>query len=315
MDQIKFHYEKTAIPNVLIQYNKERAKYVYDREIAHDPSANVSLYPKAVIKDKAYEFVSELAKDNPQWTFLGIPNHHQYGAKADVEIPIVSFRVEQNGEQLGAIRVDDMYRNGERTLMYQIENDRINAKRVRGSAVVTKHMKRAIRVIKKEFGTKTVDEHISQSVSNIKESIARQLRGHDRVFANTFSKYMGALQTHVILNLDKFNPIVIANGSVDPSVVAELPLNYERFEIAENIQIKQNRGDGAYVTILESENKYLIAKASDNSISTFTTDTVPPTIKQAIGMLKLIEDGEFLRDVGYRQDRKTFYVAESDGSA
>ena len=40
------------------------------------------------------------------------------------------------------------------------------------------------------------------------------------------------------------------------------------------------------------------------------SDVLPPGIKQKVGMLKLVENKSFVRDIGYRMDSNTFFVLE-----
>jgi hypothetical protein len=306
MDQIKFHYEQTDIPNVVIQYDKERAKHIHDKTLESDPNADIPLYNAARISSDAREFISTLAKANPQWTFIGVLSYTAYyptETPADIE----SFIVEHKNEQLGNLRIYKTWHNRKQVVKYGVSNQRIAIKRERGSEMVTKDMVRAIRTVQKQFSSKTANEHLGEATEKLVSSMNREVRNHNRLFDVAFSKYIGALQTHILLNLDKFNDIV-APHLQDKSLITELPKLYDRFELAENIAVSSNNNYGTVVVINGGE--YMVAFKHDSVVMGFTTDTLPPSVKQHIGMLKLIQDGEFLRDVGYRHDENTYYVVD-----
>lgn len=310
IDQTKFHYEQTNIPNVLIKYNKERAKIIYDQAKVDDPNANVSLYGQTRIASDIVKLIETLAKDKPQWTFVGVvpPSAYHDMIRGDI-VSIESFSVLYKDEQLGHIRIRDHWTRREKIRKYEIGNQRIASKRERGSAVVTKDMVRAIRVVNKLFGSKTVSERLDEIESNIVHHMSAQQRNHTRTFENEMNQYVDALQSHILLNLDKYNDIALPHLK-DKSIVETLPKVYDHFEIAQNICMDHPLKTSGYVFL--DGNEYHIKVEKTAEIKTYTTDTIPPMLKQDIGMLKLIGDGEFLRDVGYRRDENKFYLLNVD---
>jgi hypothetical protein len=63
---------------------------------------------------------------------------------------------------------------------------------------------------------------------------------------------------------------------------------------------------GRFVMLNGSD--YIVTKSINFEPEVYSTDTLPIQIKLSIGLLKLIEDNNFMRAVGFRLNATTFYV-------
>jgi hypothetical protein len=61
------------------------------------------------------------------------------------------------------------------------------------------------------------------------------------------------------------------------------------------------------LTVVISGDKYVLQRAG-TSFFTKTSEQLPVEIRSAVGMLKLVEDGQFVKDVGYRHKSDAFLV-------
>jgi hypothetical protein len=110
-------------------------------------------------------------------------------------------------------------------------------------------------------------------------------------------RILKGLESYVIDNWETMSVIAAKNC---PKDVSELPLALEEKYIAVDVKDAFDNSRGTLVSLHGSE--YVTAHG------TYTTDTLPVHIKQGVGMLKLVDAGQCVRDVGFRVDADTFFV-------
>jgi hypothetical protein len=118
-----------------------------------------------------------------------------------------------------------------------------------------------------------------------------------RAFDNRVTRILRGLESYLLDNWETVSVIAAKNC---PKEVSELPLAREEKYIAENVKAAFDNSGGTLVSLNGSE--YVTAHG------TYTTDTLPVHIKQGLGMLKLVDAGQCIRDVGFRVDADTFFV-------
>jgi hypothetical protein len=239
-------------------------------------------------------YLLALATKKPNWRFVGVQGWHRDTIEGNRIYEAYKFNVWEGKSKLGKIYTD---RGRARKTTYYAENNRITQKRDRGSAMFTTKLDKAIKNVCKEFYLATTTE-IMASARSKSQGVMQDIVGDKmRAFDNRVTRILRGLESYLLDNWETMSVIAAKNC---PKEVSELPLAREEKYIAGWIQTAFDNNLGTLVALHGSE--YVTAHG------TYTTDTLPVHIKQGVGMLKLIEAGQCIRDVGFKVDADTFFV-------
>jgi hypothetical protein len=239
-------------------------------------------------------YLIALATKKPNWRFIGVQGWHRDTIEGNRIYEAYKFNVWEGKSKLGKIYTD---RGRARKTTYYAENNRITQKRDRGSAMFTTSITKAVKNVCKEFYPATTTEIMasarSKSQGVMQDIYGDKVRGVD----NRMQRILKGLESYVI---DNWETMSVIAAKKCPKDVSELPLALEEKYIAVDVKAAFDSSGGTLVSLNGSE--YITAHG------TYTTDTLPVHIKQGVGMLKLIEAGQCIRDVGFKVDADTFFV-------
>jgi hypothetical protein len=239
-------------------------------------------------------YLLALATKKPNWRFVGVQGWHIPHDEVGKTYEAYKFNVWEGKSKLGKIYTD---RGRARKTTYYAENNRITQKRDRGSAMFTTSITKAVKNVCKEFYPATTTEIMASAISKA-QGVMQDIYGDKiRAFDNRVTRILRGLEPYL---LDNWETMSVIAAKECPKEVSELPLAMEEKYIAETIKDAFNNSRGTIVALHGSE--YVTAHG------TYTTDTLPVHIKQGVGMLKLVEAGQCIRDVGVKVDADTFFV-------
>jgi hypothetical protein len=239
-------------------------------------------------------YLLALATKKPNWRFVGVQGWHIPHDEVGKTYEAYKFNVWEGKSKLGKIYTD---RGRARKTTYYAENNRITQKRDRGSAMFTTKLDKAIKNVCKEFYPATTTE-IMASARSKSQGVMQDIVGDKmRAFDNRVTRILRGLESYLLDNWETMSVIAAKNC---PKEVSELPLALEEKYIAVGVKAAFDSSGGTLVALHGSE--YVTAHG------TYTTDTLPVHIKQGVGMLKLVDAGQCVRDVGFRVDADTFFV-------
>ena len=239
-------------------------------------------------------YLIALATKKPNWKFVGVQGWHRDTLEGDRIYKAYKFNVWEGKSKLGKIYTD---RGRTRKTTYYAENSRITRKRERGSAMFTTNIAKAVKNVCKEFYPDTNTERMDEAISKAQGMMQDIYGDKIRAFDNRVTRILRGLESYL---LDNWETMSVIAAKECPKEVSELPLAREEKFIAETIKDAFNNSRGTLVALHGSE--YVTAHG------TYTTDTLPVHIKQGVGMLKLVEAGQCVRDVGFKVDADTFFV-------
>jgi hypothetical protein len=284
MNLLKYDYVAMELPNVLMAYRKD-----LDR-----------LPPK--INSRLSELTYAVAKKHPQWTLVASKFYVN-----DSHYTVTAMGVYEGDEKLGVIGEDFVGRER----VFQISNHRIRASKIRGSSTRTKDLNKALKIIGKMFGAKTQVEILSSLCGRVGDTVksARDFESNNR--HNLFSQVFYKLRSHMEKNWGKFEPIVLEAGE-DPQVLEKLRAHLDREVLLEGVYRCVVKNHGVVVQIRGAE--YVVCKRDTpaKTMRNFTSETLPLEIKAAIGMLKLVDEGSFIADKGFKYSDDEFYIMVED---
>lgn len=263
-------------------------------------------YVRKAILPHLEPVIYELAVKHPTWSF-----DERHSTSIDDVLYVRGFHItDPKGERIGTI---DMGRNlGKRsttTWVFEIYNRRIAQSRERGSSVITGDAKVALKTVKKYFSPPSIAERL-ETISAFAKSRTYEALVNAREKHNVaHNKIKPAVTAFVksnwaqVLDSMKDSDRVIAESL--PALAAE---QESVQELSNQISAKQ------HLTVLIDGDTYITHDGG--TTRSYTTDDLPRSIKINVGLLKLVEEGKPLRDIGIKVSDTTFvlYKGAIDGT-
>lgn len=268
---------------------------------------NIRLHPiteSAPFKSKVITpilepLIYEVAVKNPSWTF----EEHRLGSGPDNIAHVRAFVVrDSKNNTLGVIEIN---RNaGARTSspwVFEISNRRIAQSRQRGNSIITGNPKTALKAIGKYFCAPTINERAAIATSTAEMRVraavveARAERDQARKqIAPAVSAFLEANWAQVLDSME----------DSDRAIAETLPGlkgNYRGMEkLLNEIHAKQ------HLTVLIEGDTYITHDGG--TTQTYLSDEVPTPIKVSVGLLKLMDDGKPVVDVGIKIADNMFVI-------
>jgi hypothetical protein len=169
----------------------------------------------------------------------------------------------------------------------------------------TADLKKAIKIVLSNFKALTHIEKAKLRSMDIDVGI-NQLRTQKRAkYRDVREEVYKFLDGYVLANWDVISQEVLRLGAKLDKVAAFVSVSGESEEMGK-IMVRQTSGKGYSVVILEGV--YYVANGSTADFREYQQDAVPDFIKRGVGMLKLIDDGTAVSNIGYRHKEDSFYV-------
>lgn len=241
--------------------------------------------------------ITKLAKARPKWTLVGI--NHRVGNNGARQV--TEFHVMEGNDVLG--RIQREYNYGTSNYVYSITNERIDAKRQRGSSIRTKDVTKAFKVITKEFHGKTADEQLADARKTASAVVINNMNAHRYKFHKLTTDVQPKALAFAEDRLNEFRSFV-GGTLVDEFLEAR-----QMYDYAEDMWTHQNAGTGIVVAIRGDE--YIMSKGTE--VRLVTSAQLTPHQRRAIGMLKLADVNTFIPGIGIKgSDSVVFIMPEEE---
>jgi hypothetical protein len=248
------------------------------------------------------EVIPAMALKYPTWTFtvdktLTVRNEAVYPTPRAVAYVVyvndikLAFRgkIERGVSRLGG-----------RTLHFY--NHRIGKALHRGDCMSTTIPKRAMQIVAKWFAPPPFNEEMAEKVGDIAISLRNRSYHFSSMFEGLYNMLSVHVKTYILENIDDiFARCSEVAANMDKGMFVDAMGNRE---IAMGVHdLPANKK----LTVIISGDKYVLQRAG-TSFFTTTSEQLPAEVRSAVGMLKLVEDGQFVKDVGYRHKPDAFLV-------
>jgi hypothetical protein len=287
----------------------DRHKYLIEGHtnvFAYREPQDVHPMDRFVIKNSGTtDFINALLEVRPTWEFLCLsPLRSSDGTRN-----CSHFDVYNNGERLGDITVKTKYipREAQNTWEYCYDTPRLNAARERGSWTKSTKLNVAVKGVVKAFTPKSLMERIDDASTALRSRVGGIKLRATQNFNDLTKPISTALYEYVMDNWEVVSSALADKGVETPKNVVE---QYQRAKAAERLFKRYHTCGGAGATILLRGNDYIVVR--DSGVEIKSGEELPPIIRRHIGLLKLVDDGQMVEDVGVREDDKTFFVLEEE---
>ncbi len=247
--------------------------------------------------------VSRLATLNPLWTFVVVNSGHGSGNNRIA----MGFTVKLDGEELGQIGLSYM---GNRGRVICISNDRIGKGRQRSDSYRTQDADKAILMAKKMFGKMNPSERIQKAkdaaervVSRASWNKERERTQHQSLVKNEMLAWVETKGLATFMEFIKAEAIPSLKHKVTTSMEKVVLLDTEMQTIE---KVQQDFSANKTALVVKDLGKYLV-KIGDN-VELYDDNTLPLNMRMKIGMLKLVEDEQYLTNVGCKVSSEIFVL-------
>ena len=279
LNDIDFDYPDLGLPNLVWAKDKTRT---------HNKRMQISA--------KLAPLAFEAAKKFPRWKFVG-SDTWEYPDYLD----ITRFTVYENREKIGNISTTQN-RQGTK---YVISNERIKNIRKRGGAAETGDIKKALKLMAKSFGGKTNAERLNEANAKLSGQLHSGNQSKYAAYAGAMHALKHDLDDYILTNIDKVIAAAISAGAKFGDI-SNIPQLKEDYDTTRPIARAYSTYKG--LLILIKGNDYLVQDGEEPNALTLSSELLSNNIKGKLGMLKLLEDNHFMKDVGYRLNATTFFV-------
>jgi hypothetical protein len=311
INEMKFEYEEAFLPNVLVEWIKPDPN--------ETPRAGRMINDKWPIEvdDMLKKLLIVLATKNPAWKFVFKSNRHSAATRWVREnnnaentvsykyLSLSSAYIFDGKEFLGAV---SKVRGRSSVDAYYIENERVSKERSRGSGATTKDLKKAIRLVEKMFGSKTVEERIDAVREDLGNIVDHVNKDRSRRYEDTFRRATKGMRMYMLKNWGTLSKIALENGG-DPQAIDSLLTVRNEAVLAKGMYKCWENENGRVVLI--HGNDYVVRskqEGEEKRTHIYSQTDVPEDIKRGIGMLKLVDVKFYIENVGIRIDDNAFFL-------
>ena len=247
--------------------------------------------------------ISRLASLNPLWTFV-INNSGQNMGSSRVAS---GFIVKLDGEELGSIGLSYM---GQRGRVICISNDRIGKGRQRTDSYRTVDADKAILTAKKMFSKMNPNERIQKAKDAAERVVSRASWNKER----DRTQHQGNIKNEMLVWAEtKGNAMFLEYLKTEaiPSLRHKVTVSMEKVALLDTEmktieKVQEDFSNSKTALVVKDTGKYLV-KIGDK-VDLYDDNTLPLDMRMKMGMLKLVEDEQYLTDVGCKVSSEIFVL-------
>ena len=246
--------------------------------------------------------INQLALEHPQWVFRR--ETHAYTTSDEGRVPVAtSFDILEKREVLGTIRWETRYRQFKNESVFVIENPRIGKAR-RRAEVKTCDIKRAKAVVSKFVSPKSLVERFTEQQEGAALALEHVVSNKARAYAYSYEPILDMQAVYMKDNWESFRA----------SLTPEQLVLMQRMDDATNERnasqsVKDAYKSGNALAVHIHGDNYLTGNTVNNGrMNLLLSEELPPHIKRAIGILKLVEPSQVVSQVGFKANDNTFIV-------
>jgi len=243
-----------------------------------------------------YDTLDMLVSSKPNWRFVAT----DFVRPDSITRVYTDFNIYEDDEFLGKVTIT----HKGRSYKIKVSNDRINAARERGTGYYTEDPVKAQLRIRKTFFKANQDERVEKA-AEIAESL---LKKENQSKAWEYRHAKDAL-------LDKAGDFAAKNMEAYLQAYPNLLPKKSRYDDARANygvvkKIKEAFDNGKSVVVAFDGTHYIVK--SEEGVKTLSDETLPYEMRRKVGLLKLVQDGQMISDVGCRVDGATFVLLPED---
>ena len=250
--------------------------------------------------------ISRLATLNPLWMFEAQSRYNVQDG-----FLVSDFIVKLDGEYLGNIGTSYM---GQKGTVIAISNDRIGKNRQRSSSYRTSDADKAVLMAKKMFGKMNPAERLQKAKEAAERVVSRASWAKER----ERTQYQSILKNEMLAWVENrgyqlFREFIDKEALLSTKkqvLQAEEKVQLLDTEMKTIERVQEDFGINKTALVVKDAGKYLV-RIGDN-VELYDDNSLPLDVRMKMGMLKLVQDEEYLTDVGCRVTSEIFVLLVDD---
>ena len=250
--------------------------------------------------------ISRLATLNPLWMFEAQSRYNVQDG-----FLVSDFVVKLDGEYLGNIGTSYM---GQKGTVIAISNDRIGKNRQRSSSYRTSDADKAVLMAKKMFGKMNPAERLQKAKEAAERVVSRASWAKER----ERTQYQSILKNEMLAWVENkgyqlFREFIDKEALLSTKkqvLQAEEKVQVLDTEMKTIERVQEDFSNNKTALVVKDAGKYLV-RIGDN-VELYDDNSLPLDVRMKMGMLKLVQDEEYLTDVGCRVTSEIFVLLVDD---
>jgi hypothetical protein len=295
MNEIENDYISLGMPNILFEQRKGGSTNSAEPVTADNTKIHPFMLP----------LMKRLAQARPQWKFVTYRRSLSHTSRTQM-FDVSSFDVYEGSAKLG--RIWKSYES--RGDVICIDNDRMSNGRQRGSSTNTQDLKKAFKLVTKNFHGPTIAEAVAETLEKANNVVGGLAGKHMREFEGKYRGLSNFLEEYTMKNWEHIKQLAIDAG-ISPMTLDGMAEAHQAKLATQDIAVSLGTQSGA--TVLIRGDEYIVVI---NGVTTiFDTDHLPSHIKRSVGILKMVENHTYIAGHGARVDKDKFFVSAKEGAA
>jgi hypothetical protein len=258
-----------------------------------------SIHPnrRVIINSKLEPVLDKLTSVRPTWRFKST---EEIGPFADMHVAS-RFSIYDGDESLGELWVERDWRGGD----YRFYFDNFRLSKTKKRISYTSKPEAAVKRIVKAFHLKTPSERAAEAFSTIGRAVGEVTHAPAMALHRVKVNLQRVMFDYACHHWDE----VKTYPAIDPTL--DLPTLVQANHEAEQVG-KAFASSGGVTVCIEANGSYLVNRRSDAgfAVEVFKDSTLSDHLRGSLGLLKLLDDANYIPDVGVRANAKLYFVLD-----
>lgn len=256
------------------------------------------------VHDELVPIIDKLIKERPTWRFKSTQQFYMGG-------PIyraTDFAIYDGDEALGRLWLEHHWRDSASRFFFN--NARLERARMKRQTNFSTKPDIAAKRILKAFHLKTPKERAAEAFTDVRGAVQKVVSDNNWPLRRAKNLIEQRLFSYAAKHWDEIK------SHLTDDVLLDFPALMQLDAEAQAVSAALGNSDGVAVRI-EANGSYLVARTSDGSyeVQTLTDATLPDHLRGALGLLKLVGNGDHIPDVGIRANPKLYFVMDKKGES
>lgn len=276
------------------------------KNVVHEEPIDWAVVPDRtiIIRPELEPVIDKLLRERPTWRFKSTePFYRQTGVRT-----ATNFEIYDGDEALGRLWAEQHWSNN--NIRYNFDNFRLEKSRQRSRVSFTTKPAEAVKRIVKAFHLKTPTERAVDAFNTVSTAVQKVVSDNNWPLRRAKSAIEKELFAYALKHWDEMKVHLTGDTTLDfPALVQA---DREAQEMSEAF----HGSDGVTVRI-EANSSYLVSRRSDGGFvaDTYNDSTLSDHLRGALGLLKLVDDGTAIPDVGIRVATNLYFVMDKKGES
>lgn len=281
--------------------------------IGKDTPANIVIDEKhppfnpyvTLVMPPAFRFLIDAAIKFATWKFVLVKFQHRDHMDTVQVYPVRVHVFNERGLAAGRIESQSYTFSCDVVEFY---NDRISRAIERGTHKRTSKQDVALKLLKKWFVEPPLSERMEVAADRAKSLAGNKFHHIRSVCRQQEATVLSLLSNYVIDNIDTLWPIAV---DAQKTMTNAPQLTLESFKSTrDDLGIADSVVNQKTLTLLIEDDKYIVHRGL-SPLVVMSSDQLSGEFRRAVGLLKLVEVGQFIRDTGFRAGENVFCVVDS----